>query len=116
MRQGMDPIRLESAMKSSFTHALAALLALPACAAHVTHPTKTTAEMQVDIDLCTREANHRYWMDPIAALYNAYDCLEAKGYQRDGAELTTKVDEAMGGKAARAKEPARPCRVPCTGR
>ena len=28
--------------------------------ARVTHPTKTAAQMQADIDLCTREANNRY--------------------------------------------------------
>jgi hypothetical protein len=103
-------------MKALSLLPLTALLLLPACAARVTHPTKTVSEMQVDIDLCTDEANHRYWMDPVAALYNAYDCLEAKGYQRDGADLTTKVDEAMGGKTSRPREPARPCKVPCTRR
>ena len=90
-------------------------LLLPACAAQVTHPTKSVAEMQTDIDFCTEAANRKYWMDPIAALYNAYDCLEAKGYQRGKGEFATKVERAMGEDRARraTPDPSRPCTVPC---
>jgi len=52
-------------------------------------------------------------MDPIAALYNAYDCLEAKGYQRDRRDLAAKVEQAMGESRGAPKGPAAPCRVPC---
>ena len=90
-----------------------ALLVLAACTAQVSHPTKTLAEQQADIDFCTREANHKYWMDPVAALLNAYDCLEAKGYQRDHADLTGQVERAMGESRSQPKGPARACRVPC---
>ena len=42
---------------------------LGACTAQVTNPTKTLAEQQADIHFCTSQASHKYWMDPIAALY-----------------------------------------------
>ena len=97
--------------------ALAGAAALAAgCATEVTHPTKSTAEMQADIDLCTGEAERKYWMDPIAALYNSYDCLEAKGYQRDRKDFASKVERALGEAPARraaASEPGKPCKVPC---
>jgi hypothetical protein len=93
-------------------------LVLPAaaCAAHVTHPAKSAAEMETDIALCRSEANHRYWMDPVAALYHAYDCLEAKGYQRDEKDLAAQVDRAFGSAPPKRREPAKPCRVPCRHR
>lgn len=88
---------------------------LSACAAQVSHPTKTLAEQQVDIDTCTDAANDKYWMDPIAALYNAYDCLEAKGYQRGNKAVAAKVERAVKERPARpgTGEPPKPCRVPC---
>ncbi len=95
---------------------LLALLALSACAAQVSHPTKTTAQMRVDIDRCTDQANHKYWMDPIAALYNAYDCLEADGYRRGRSGFAAQVEKSMGEKAARVPKPVvppQPCVVPC---
>jgi hypothetical protein len=95
--------------------ALAALL-LAACTAQVSHPTKTLAEQQVDVDLCTRDANHKYWMDPIAALLNAYDCLEAKGYRKEKSGLKEQVERAAGDDRERRSargEPQRPCPVPC---
>jgi hypothetical protein len=52
-------------------------------------------------------------MDPIAALYNAYDCLEAKGYQREHGDLAGKVEKAMGDSRPEPKGPAKACRVPC---
>jgi hypothetical protein len=89
------------------------VLPAAACAAHVTHPAKSAAEMERDIALCRSQANEHYWMDPIAALYNAYDCLEAKGYQRDERDFAARVDRAFGSAPARPKLPAQPCRVPC---
>jgi hypothetical protein len=108
---------------------------LAACTAQVTHPTKTVSEQQVDIDSCTREANHKFWMDPVAALYNAYDCLEAKGYKRVNKAMAAKVEQTVGPSAPRPPRPAdapaagvaakpppkppakpgvvEPCRVPC---
>ena len=95
----------------------ALLVALPlllaACTAQVSHPTKTLAEQQTDIDFCTREANHKYWMDPIAALLHAYDCLEAKGYQRSNKKVSAQVESAVRGKDRPATRPNQPCRVPC---
>ena len=108
------------------------LLLAGACTAQVTHPTKSLAEQQADIDLCTREANHKYWMDPIAALFHAYDCLEAKGYQRVNKALQAKVEQTVGPKAPPPPRPVgapapaatptpttpgtvQPCRVPCKG-
>ena len=104
---------------------LAALpLALAACTAQVTHPTKSISEQQVDIDFCTHEANRKYWMDPIAALLHAYDCLEAKGYKRTNKTVAAKVRQTVGPTAPRPPKPAGatapepkapvgPCRVPC---
>jgi|GEM_PF-1519831 len=103
----------------------ASALALAACTAQVTHPTKSLAEQQVDIDFCTRDANHKYWMDPVAALLHAYDCLEAKGYQRVNKALQARVQKTVGPGAPRPPRPAEtpaqtavppvvePCRVPC---
>lgn len=91
------------------------LLPLAACTAQVSHPTKTLAEQQVDVDLCTSQANRKYWMDPVAALLNAYDCLEAKGYRREKAGLKEQVERAAGIDRERRSQPQpdRPCTVPC---
>lgn len=112
-------------------------LALSACTAQVTHPSKTLAEQQVDIDACTREANRKYWMDPIAALLHAYDCLEAKGYKRVNKALQARVQQTVGPTAPPPPRPegappaptpvkpvankappatVEPCRVPCKRR
>lgn len=91
-------------------------MALAACTAQVSHPTKTLAEQQVDVESCTRDANRRYWMDPIAALLNAYDCLEAKGYRKE--KLKDQVERAAGEDRVRRRnrgEPQKPCAVPCRG-
>jgi hypothetical protein len=91
----------------------AILLGLAACTAQVTNASKTLAEQQADIQLCTRQANHKYWMDPIAALYHAYDCLEAKGYQRSDRDFAAQVERAVGERPPPPKGPVQPCRVPC---
>jgi hypothetical protein len=91
-------------------------LVLAACTAQVSHPTKTLAEQQVDVDYCTREANHKYWMDPIAALLNAYDCLEAKGYKKEKGSLKAQVERSAGEDRVRRSnrgDPQQPCAVPC---
>ena len=95
---------------------------LAGCAAKVTHPTKSVAEMQVDIDQCTDQASRKYWMDPVAALYHAYDCLEAKGYQRSHKDLAARVEKAIEGSGPRSQShaqpevPPAPCKVPCKPR
>jgi hypothetical protein len=91
------------------------LAAVASCATQVSHPTKSEAEMRVDIKACTDQANHKYWMDPIAALYHAYDCLEAMGYQREHGDLSGRVEQAMGEsrRQPQPKAPAQPCHVPC---
>ncbi|MDB5671786.1 MAG: hypothetical protein JWO25_2745 [Alphaproteobacteria bacterium] len=92
------------------------LLLAAGCTAQVYHPTKSASEMQADIKLCTSRANHDYWFDPIAALYHAYDCLEAKGYRRSKGDFASKVERAFGeAESARRAEagPALPCHVPC---
>jgi hypothetical protein len=91
-------------------------LTLAACTAHVSHPTKTMAEQQADVDLCTKAANHKYWMDPIAALLNAYDCLEAKGYRKEKSGLKEQVERSAGHDRERRRErgePQKPCSIPC---
>jgi hypothetical protein len=91
------------------------LFLLGGCTAHVSHPSKSVEEMRSDIDLCSDRANHKYWMDPIAALYNAYDCLEAKGYQRNHGDTAARVEKALGENRARRSQerPVGPCQVPC---
>ena len=92
---------------------------LAGCSAKVTHPSKSVAEMEVDIDRCTKTASNKYWMDPVAALYHAYDCLEAMGYQRSHKDLSARVERASEGgakPAAAPAEPKAPCRVPCKSR
>jgi outer membrane biogenesis lipoprotein LolB len=92
------------------------VLLLAACTAQVSHPTKTLAEQQVDIDFCTREANHKYWMDPVAALLNAYDCLEAKGYRKEKNGFEAQVERAVKDDRVRRTDPSdptRPCTIPC---
>ena len=92
----------------------AALLA--GCTAQVSHPTKTLAEQQVDVDFCTREANRKYWMDPVAALLNAYDFLEARGYRKERSGFKKLVERAVSDDRVRRRDPAdptRPCTVPC---
>jgi hypothetical protein len=93
----------------------AALTALAACTAQVSHPTKTLAEQQVDIDQCTSEANRKYWMDPVAALLNAYDCLEARGYRKEKEGLKERVERSASDDRAKRRggEPETPCTVPC---
>jgi hypothetical protein len=90
---------------------------LAACTAQVSHPTKSLAEQQTDIDHCTREANHKYWMDPVAALLRAYDCLEVKGYRKEKSGFKAQVKSALDLDRSRGRrdpgEPAKPCAVPC---
>ena len=87
--------------------------ALAACTAQVTNPTKTLAEQQADIHFCTSQAQHQYWMDPIAALYHAYDCLEAKGYKRSQKDFAAQVEHALGERPEAPKAPPAPCHIPC---
>ena len=86
---------------------------LTGCATAVYHPKKTESEMRADVDLCTSAANKKYWMDPVAALLNAYDCLEAKGYSRKNKSFALQVEKSAGETRSGAKGPALPCRVPC---
>ncbi len=91
-------------------------LLLAGCATAVTHPTRSPEQMRVDIAHCTEEADRRYWMDPVAALYNAYDCLEAMGYQRRQSALQRAVEGDMSARGQRppaAPAQGRPCQVPC---
>ncbi|HEX6374301.1 MAG TPA: hypothetical protein VFZ91_01115 [Allosphingosinicella sp.] len=101
-------------MRPAFPVLLA--FALAGCTAQVSHPTKTLAEQQVDIDFCTEWANGKYWMDPVAALLNAYDCLEAKGYRKEKSGFKAQVERAASDDRVRRRDPrdpTRPCTVPC---
>ncbi len=93
---------------------LLALGLLTGCATAVYHPQKTESEMQADVNLCTSAANSKYWMDPIAALLNAYDCLEAKGYSRKNKDFARQVEKsALEVRRKENKTAPEPCRVPC---
>ena len=83
------------------------------CTTTVTHPSKNQQEMRVDIDLCTEAATTKYWYDAVTALYEAYGCLEEKGYKRTAHGWSEQVEQAMGERRAKSSEPNRPCVVPC---
>jgi hypothetical protein len=82
------------------------------CATKVYHPVKTAEQQQADIQFCSDEANRIYWMDALAALYEAYDCLEARGYTREQPIMDADVKRALGG-GGRKEGPVQPCKVPC---
>lgn len=88
-------------------------LVLTGCATEVTHPTKSSEEMRVDIDQCTDWANRKYWMDPVAALLNAQDCLEEKGYRKGRAGFDAEVERTVHEDRVKKKQPTQPCAVPC---
>lgn len=93
-----------------------ALLLAAGCAAKVYHPTKSAAEMQADIDRCSDWANHKYWMDPLAAYLNASDCLEELGYRKRGPELEGQVKQSLAVRPRPSGSVAKPCAVPCRRR
>jgi len=95
---------------------LALLLIAGGCTTKVYNPNKTAAQQRADIAICSDQASRRFWMDSIAALYNAYDCLEAKGYTREQPALATELERAFGGAPPKKPEPVLPCKVPCRGR
>ena len=92
---------------------LAPLLLAPGCATKVYNPAKTAEQQVADIQYCSDQANRRFWMDSIAALYNAYDCLEAKGYTREQPGMGAELERALGGTAPRQPAASKPCAVPC---
>ena len=93
------------------------LLAAGGCTTKVYNPNKSAAQQQADIAFCSEEANRKFWMDGIAALYNAYDCLEAKGYTREQPALAAELERAFGGTPPKKPSaPVLPCKVPCRGR
>jgi hypothetical protein len=57
-------------------------LALTGCAMQVYHPTRTRAEQERDIRICSEHGKLTEPIEPIAALNVAYECLEKKGYKR----------------------------------
>lgn len=57
-------------------------LALAGCATQVYHPTRTRAEQERDIRICSEHGKLAEPVEPIAALNVAYECLEKKGYKR----------------------------------
>jgi hypothetical protein len=62
------------------------LLALTGCATQVYHPTRTRAEQERDIRICSEHGKLAEPMEPVAALNVAYQCLEKKGYRRGRAQ------------------------------
>ena len=85
------------------------------CATKVYNPAKTAEQQAADIQVCSDEANRKFWMDSIAALYNAYDCLEAKGYTREQPAMGAELERALGGGTQKKPGPPLPCKVPCRG-
>ena len=90
-------------------------LLVAGCATRVYNPNKTAQQQAADIELCSDYANGRFWMDSIAALYDAYDCLEAKGYTREQKGLAADLERALGGGPRKKPGPVKACVVPCRG-
>ena len=97
-------------------------LALAACVTEVSHPTKTKAEMQADIDRCIDQAVEGrpagLSIDPLGELEDTYVCLEKLGYSRGKAtrdEVATRTAQRPPRRVEPEGEakPAEPCRVPC---
>ena len=66
------------------------LLLLGGCmTTQVYHESRTQAEMQRDIRICTEHGKLSEPIEPIAALNVAYECLEQKGYKRGAAKIAT---------------------------
>ena len=109
-------------MRASALFLVLPALALAACVTKVSHPTKTQAEMQVDIDRCIDEAvagrpAKGLAIDPLGELEDTYDCLEKLGYSRGKAtrdEVATRTRERPPRRPAESDgTPPPPCRVPC---
>lgn len=64
------------------------LVALAGCATQVHHPTRTRAEQERDIRICSEHGKLAEPLEPLAALNVAYECLEKKGYKRGKAQPT----------------------------
>ena len=92
---------------------LAFVALLGACTTTVTHPSKSEPEMRADIDLCTESATTKFWYDAVTALYDAYHCLEEKGYKRTAQGWSEEVQRSMGSKRDAAPARNQPCVVPC---
>jgi hypothetical protein len=111
MRQGFPALPEACSMR------LLVLLCLPlcatACATKVYNPAKTAEQQTADIQLCTDQAYRVYPIDALAALYEAYDCLEAKGYTRGEPVMGAEVKRVLGGGAQQKSGPVLPCKVPC---
>ena len=93
------------------------ILFTSACTTQVYHPAKTEPEMRADIKLCSDEAHRKHWLDSVAALYHAYDCLDAKGYTRAQAIAGSKTAPVRAPAPAPAvvkTAPVEACRVPCS--
>jgi hypothetical protein len=58
------------------------IFALAGCAIQMTHPTRTRAEQEHDIQVCDDQGYYSSPNDPLLAYQLTYDCLEAKGYKR----------------------------------
>jgi hypothetical protein len=105
------------------------LLPLPACVAKLSHPTKSEAEMRVDIDRCLDQAvagrpAKGIALDPLGELDDAYECLGKLGYSKGETRkatvaahkaLTVPTSRPTAGQAAApvAGAKGQPCAIPC---
>ena len=111
--------------------ALLLLLPLCACVTKLSHPTKSEAEMRVDIDRCVDQAvadrpTKGLALDPLGELDDAYDCLEKLGYTKGQTQqatvaahkaLTVPTSKPAAGQApitpAGPGAKGQPCSIPC---
>jgi len=83
------------------------------CTTTVSHPTRTTAQQKADIRRRGALAERRYKYDAVSMTVAAFNCLEAKGYKREG---TVAGFRRARGAAPPARRISRtPCQVPCRG-
>jgi hypothetical protein len=90
---------------------------LPAALCHrlrdqVYNPAKT-AEQQTRHPALHGSSASQISLDALAALYEAYDCLEAKGYTRGEPVMGAEVKRVLGRGTQQNSGPVLPCKVPC---
>jgi hypothetical protein len=91
---------------------LGIVLVAGGCTTTVSHPTRTAAQQKADIRRCNAAAERRYKYDAISLTVAAFNCLEAKGYRREG--TVPGLRKTRGASApAGGVTPKRPCTVPC---
>jgi len=97
---------------------VAIAFAAAGCTTKMSHPTRTAAQQQTDIKLCSVAAQRKYQLDVLAQIAAAFNCLEHKGYRRERTDVSISLHHALGvppPPSRAAQMPKGPCQVPCRG-